>query len=145
VAKLKLQPYLPNEIEALGETVSFCEDDARRRALVEAGSDPWSIYTEPGLRILLLRNRAKPFLTDALCKVHEIKLGMPLVTTVTDEGPSCSPFLNRRLISSLRSNVFGVDPPCVAVHGLNFLPNDWRRRTIIADSTLIYVQAIALV
>ena len=59
--------------QILGETIFFCEDEHTKTALVEAGADEWSIYTRPELRILVAQNRAKPFLTDELCKVHEIK------------------------------------------------------------------------
>ena len=59
--------------ESLGETIFFCEDEATKAALVEAGADEWSIYTCDELRLLVAQNRAKPFLPDELCKLHEIK------------------------------------------------------------------------
>jgi hypothetical protein len=59
--------------KALEETVFFCEDEATKAALIEAGAEEWSIYTNDELRILVANNRAKPYLTDELCKLHEIK------------------------------------------------------------------------
>jgi hypothetical protein len=59
--------------ERLGETIFVCENEATKAALVEAGADEWSIYTKGELRVLIDNNRAKPFLPDELCKVHEIK------------------------------------------------------------------------
>jgi len=40
---------------------------------MEAGADPWSIYTKDELRVLVAHNRARPFIPDALCKLHEIR------------------------------------------------------------------------
>jgi hypothetical protein len=57
----------------LAEIIFLCEDEATKVALVEAGSDEWSIYTKDELRVLVAQNRAKPFLSDELCKLHEIK------------------------------------------------------------------------
>ena len=37
------------------------------------GADPSSIYTKDELRVLIARNRAKPFLPDEQCKLHEMK------------------------------------------------------------------------
>jgi len=59
--------------EVLGETIFFCEGEDTKAALVEAGADPWSIYTKNEMRVLVTHNRAKPFLADELCKLHEIK------------------------------------------------------------------------
>jgi hypothetical protein len=59
--------------ERIGETVFFCEDDETRAALVEAGAEPWSIYTKAELQILVEQNRIKPFTDAELKKVHEIK------------------------------------------------------------------------
>jgi hypothetical protein len=59
--------------EILGENIFFCEDDDTKTALIEAGADEWSIYTKDELRALVAQNRAKPFLPDELCKLHEIK------------------------------------------------------------------------
>jgi hypothetical protein len=72
LALLKL-PFVMVESQILQETIFFCEDEAPKRALVEAGADPWSIYTKDELRILVANNRAKPFLPDELCKLHEMK------------------------------------------------------------------------
>jgi hypothetical protein len=59
--------------KALDETIFFAEDDDTKAALIEAGADCWSIYTKDELRVLVANNRAKPYLPDELCKLHEIK------------------------------------------------------------------------
>ena len=59
--------------ELLKETIFFCENEATKAALVEGGAESWSIYTKDELRVLVAQNRAKPFLPDELCKLHEIK------------------------------------------------------------------------
>jgi hypothetical protein len=51
----------------------FVDGEATKHALVEAGADSSSTYTRNELRILVVQNRAKPFLPDELCKLHEIK------------------------------------------------------------------------
>jgi hypothetical protein len=66
-------PFVMVFSEALGETIFFCEDEDTKAALVEAGAEPWSIYTRGELRVLVAQNRAKPFIPDELCKLHEIK------------------------------------------------------------------------
>jgi hypothetical protein len=70
---LLLLPFVMAYSEALGETIFFCEDEATKAALVEAGADEWSIYTKDELRVLIDNNRVKPFLPDELCKLHAIK------------------------------------------------------------------------
>jgi hypothetical protein len=59
--------------EALGETIFFCENEATRAALVEAGAEPWRIYTKDELRVLVAQNRVAPLSPAELRKVHEIK------------------------------------------------------------------------
>jgi len=59
--------------EALGETVFFCEDERTKEALVEAGAEPWNIYTCNELRTLVLQNRIKHLTQAELRKVHNIK------------------------------------------------------------------------
>jgi len=59
--------------EHIGETVFFCRDESTKAALIEAGAEPWSIYTRAELRTLIENNRAKPFLPNELCKLHEIQ------------------------------------------------------------------------
>ena len=59
--------------ETLEETIFFCEDEATKAALVEGGADEWSIYTKNELRVLIAQNRVKPFLSDELRKVHDIR------------------------------------------------------------------------
>jgi hypothetical protein len=43
--------------ERVGETLIFCENDATRGALVEAGVSEWSVYTRDELRTLCVQNR----------------------------------------------------------------------------------------
>ena len=66
-------PFVMLESKALGESVFFCDDDDTKATLVEAGADPWSVYTRDELRILVAHNRAKPFLSDELWQLHRIK------------------------------------------------------------------------
>ena len=66
-------PFVMAYSAALGETIFACEDEVTKAALVEAGADEWNIYTKDELCVLIAHNRAKPFLPDELCKVHEIK------------------------------------------------------------------------
>jgi len=72
LALLRL-PFRTEYSEILKQTLFFARDENTRAALVEAGDDAWSIYTLDELRILVAQNRAKPFLPDELCKLHEIK------------------------------------------------------------------------
>ena len=72
LALLRL-PFVMAYSEALGETIFFCENEATKAALVEAGADEWTIYTKDELRVLIARNRARPFIPDELCKLHETK------------------------------------------------------------------------
>src|SRR5215469_12548913 len=55
LALLKL-PFVMVFSEILNETIFFCEDQATKAALVEAGADEWSIYTRDELRILVAQN-----------------------------------------------------------------------------------------
>ena len=66
-------PFVMVYSQILEETIFFAQDGATRAALIKAGADEWSIYTLDELRILVAQNRAKPFLPDALCKLHEVK------------------------------------------------------------------------
>jgi hypothetical protein len=66
-------PFVMVFSESLADTVFFCEDEATRAALVEAGAAQFSIYTKDELRVLVAQNRAKPFLPDELCKLHTLK------------------------------------------------------------------------
>jgi hypothetical protein len=59
--------------ERIGERLFFCEDEATRAALVEAGASEWSIYTKAELRTLCEQNRVAPLSDAELRKVHEIK------------------------------------------------------------------------
>jgi hypothetical protein len=58
---------------AVGELLFFCQDEDTKEALVEAGAEPWSVYTRAELRILVAQNRIKPLTQAELRKVHEIK------------------------------------------------------------------------
>jgi hypothetical protein len=66
-------PFVMAFSEILGETIFFCEDEDTKAALIEAGASEWSIYTKHELRVLVAQNRAKPFIPDELCKLHEIR------------------------------------------------------------------------
>jgi hypothetical protein len=59
--------------EALQDTIYFCEDEATKTALVEAGADEWCIYTKDELRVLVAHNRTEPFTPSELRKLHEAK------------------------------------------------------------------------
>jgi hypothetical protein len=72
LALLRL-PFVMVFSQILGETIFFCEDEATRAALVEAGDDPWSIYTKDELQVLVAQNRVAPLTAAELRKVHEIK------------------------------------------------------------------------
>ena len=66
-------PFVMVFSAVLDEMVFFTENEDSKAALVKAGADEWSIYTREELRILVLQNRAKPFLPDELCKLHKLK------------------------------------------------------------------------
>jgi hypothetical protein len=66
-------PFVMAFSEILGETIFFCKDEDTKAALIEAGASEWSIYTKHELRVLVAQNRAKPFIPDELCKLHEIR------------------------------------------------------------------------
>ena len=72
LALLKL-PFVMVYSQILEETVFFCQDEATRAALVEAGAEEWSIYTKDELRTLCEQNRVAPLSPAELRKVHEIK------------------------------------------------------------------------
>ena len=72
LALLRL-PFVMVFSQILEEIIFFCEDEATKAALVQAGAEPWSVYTKNDLRILVAHNRARPFIPDELCKLHEIK------------------------------------------------------------------------
>jgi hypothetical protein len=72
VALLKL-PFVMVYSETLEETVFFCQDEATRAVLVQAGAEEWSIYTKDELRTLCEQNRVAPLSPSQLRKVHEIK------------------------------------------------------------------------
>jgi hypothetical protein len=63
-------PFVMAYSRILEDTIFFCEDDRTRAALVQAGADESSIYTRAELKILVLRNRAQPFLPAELCQIH---------------------------------------------------------------------------
>jgi hypothetical protein len=64
---------LSRHSKALEETVFFCEDEATKAALVEAGALEWSIYTRAELRILCEANRLAPLSSTELKQLHQIK------------------------------------------------------------------------
>ena len=59
--------------ERLGEDLLFCDDENTKAALIEAGAEPWSIYTRNELRILVAQNRVAPLTDDELRKVQTLK------------------------------------------------------------------------
>src|SRR5262245_10921609 len=72
LALLRL-PFIMVFSEALGETIFFCEDEAIRTALIEAGASEWSIYTKAELCQLVQQNRIAPLSSTELRKLYEIK------------------------------------------------------------------------
>jgi hypothetical protein len=66
-------PFVMVDSQAVGETLFFCVDDDTCTALVQAGAEPWSIYTKDELRTLCEANRLAPFSPVELRKLHEIK------------------------------------------------------------------------
>ena len=72
LALLRL-PFRMEYSWVLKETLFFAYDDDTRAALVEAGADPWSIYTKEELRVLVAQNRIAPLSPAELRKVHEIQ------------------------------------------------------------------------
>ena|SRR5215475_4050440 len=59
--------------ERLGETIFFCEDEDTKETLIEAGAEPWSVYTRAELQILVAQNRVGPLSPDDLKNVHALK------------------------------------------------------------------------
>jgi hypothetical protein len=66
-------PFVVVHSQALDEIIFFCEDEATKRALHEAGAEAWSIYTRAELQTLCVQNRVAPLTAAELRKVHEIK------------------------------------------------------------------------
>jgi len=66
-------PFCMLYSEALGETIFFCQDEGTKEILIEAGAEPWSIYTRDELQILVAQNRIAPLSEDDLKKVHTLK------------------------------------------------------------------------
>jgi hypothetical protein len=59
--------------ERLGEDLLFCQDEDTKATLIEAGAEPWSIYTLDELQTLVAQNRVAPLSEDDLKKVHTLK------------------------------------------------------------------------
>jgi hypothetical protein len=72
LALLKL-PFVQVYSEAVEEVLFFCQDEATKAALIEAGTDEWSIYTRNELQTLCVQNRVAPFTPTELREVHDIK------------------------------------------------------------------------
>ena len=66
-------PFVMVYSHALEETIFFCEDEASKAALVEAGADEWSIYTKDELRTLCEQTRLAPLSIAELRRLHDIK------------------------------------------------------------------------
>ena len=75
LALLRL-PFCIVDSEVLKETIFFCDNDETKAALVEAGAEPFSVYTRAELQILVAQNRVAPLSIAELRKLHEIKLGL---------------------------------------------------------------------
>jgi hypothetical protein len=61
--------------EVLGETIFFADDEATKTALVNAGAEPWSIYTRHELRLLIEQHRHEPITAAELLQIHRIRRG----------------------------------------------------------------------
>ena len=59
--------------EQLGEDLLFCRDQETKTTLIEAGAEPWSVYTRAELQVLVAQNRVAPLSQAELKKVHQIK------------------------------------------------------------------------
>jgi hypothetical protein len=59
--------------EALGDTIFFCEDEATKAVLVEAGADEWNIYTKEELRLIIEQHRRKPITVAELLQIHRAR------------------------------------------------------------------------
>jgi len=59
--------------ERLGDDLLFCRDEDTKATLIEAGAEPWSIYTRAELRILVAQNRVAPLSDVELPDDHQIK------------------------------------------------------------------------
>ena len=66
-------PFVMVESRAFSELLFFCQDEATKRALIDAGADVWTIYTRAELRVLCEQNRIAPLSLPELAKLHEIK------------------------------------------------------------------------
>ena len=69
---LKL-PFVMVYSKAVEETLFFCQDENTRAALIEAGAEPFSIYTRAELEVLVQANRIAPLTKAELGKLHDIK------------------------------------------------------------------------
>jgi hypothetical protein len=72
LALLKL-PFVMVFSQILEETVFFCQDEATRGALIEAGASAWSIYTKDEMRTLCEQNRVAPLTAAEINQLHQIK------------------------------------------------------------------------
>ena len=66
-------PFVMAYSKTLQETIFLCKDEDTKAALIQAGADPWSIYTRAELEVLVSHNRAKPFIPDELLRLHQAK------------------------------------------------------------------------
>jgi len=72
IALLRL-PFVMVYSQALQETIFFCQEEATKEALTEAGASEWSIYTKEELRILVAQNRVAPLADAELRRLYELK------------------------------------------------------------------------
>ena len=71
--KLERKDFVQVFSESLGETLFFARDKDARATLIQAGAEPFAIYTKDELRVLVEQNRVGPLSIQELRRVHEIK------------------------------------------------------------------------
>jgi hypothetical protein len=71
--KLECKDFVQVFSESLGEMLFFARDKDARATLIQAGAEPFAIYTKDELRVLVEQNRVAPLSIQELRRVHEIK------------------------------------------------------------------------
>ena len=66
-------PFVMVESHALSQTIFFCKDEHTKAALIQAGAEEWTIYTNRELKILVGHNRTKPLTAADLRRLSEAK------------------------------------------------------------------------
>jgi hypothetical protein len=67
------QPFVMVYSKALEEIIFFCEDEDTKAMLVEAGAEPFSIYTRAELEVLVKANRIAPLTIAELTKPAQLQ------------------------------------------------------------------------